>query len=117
MKGKKQKRRVKIGTIILCLVLCCFITLLLCLKDIYISLKSGASEVEILSTIENYGYTLNENDSSYVELLFKELKKELEKEDINKENYAKIMSQLFVADFYSLKQAINKNDVGGVQFV
>lgn len=104
--------------VILVLVLCCFVILLLCLNDIYQSLKSGNSkQVEILSTIESYGYTLNENDSAYVKQLFKELKKELSKETIDEENYASLLSQLFVADFYSLKQAINKNDIGGTQFV
>lgn len=118
MKKGNPKRRIKTWPIILILVLCCFIILLFCLKDLYQSLKAGnVFQVEILSTIENYGYTLNENDSDYVQKLFKDLKKELEKENIDEEVYAQLMSQLFVADFYSLKQAINKNDIGGVQFV
>ncbi len=118
MKKEPTKRRIKTWPIILILVLVCFIILLLCIKDIYQSLKSGsASQVEILSTIQNYGYTLNENDSKYVEQKFKELKKELESENPDEETYATLMSQIFVADFYSLKQAINKNDIGGVQFV
>ncbi len=117
-KEKVKKRRFKTWPIIIVLVLICFIILLLCLKDIYQSLKSGsASQVEILYTIENYGYTLNENDSEYVEKKFKELKKELEHETPDEEIYASLMSQIFVADFYSLKQAINKNDIGGTQFV
>lgn len=119
MKREKiRKRRIKTWPVIMVLVLCCFVVLLLCLKDVYYSLKSGgASEVEIISTIENYGYTLNENDSNYVKDLFKELKKELEKDTVDEKKYAEIMSQLFIADFYSLNQAINKNDIGGVQFV
>ncbi len=118
MKKEPTKRRIKTWPIILILVLVCFIILLLCIKDIYQSLKSGsASQVEILSTIQNYGYTLNENDSKYVEQKFKELKKELESENPDEETYATLMSQIFVADFYSLKQAINKNDIGRLQFV
>lgn len=113
-----KKRRIKTWPVILVLVLCCFITLLFCLNDIYQSLKSGNSgQVEILATIDEYGYTLNENDSPYVEKLFKELKKELSKENVNEEIYASLLSQLFVADFYSLQQAINKNDIGGTQFI
>ncbi len=119
MKSEKiRKRRIRIWPVISFLVLCCFLILVLCLKDIYKSLKSsGEAEVEILSTIETYGYTLNENDSPYVEELFKELKKELEKENVEEEKYASLLSQIFVADFYSLKHAINKNDIGGTQFV
>lgn len=115
---KKKKRIIRVWPIIIVLVLICFIVLLLCLKDVYQSLKSGsASQVEILSTIENYGYTLNENDPEYVEKKFKELKKELGKEEPDEKVYASLLSQIFVADFYSLKQAINKNDIGGTQFV
>jgi glutamate synthase domain-containing protein 2 len=36
---------------------------------------------------------------------------------MDEEEYAKIMSKMFIADFYSLDCAINKNDVGGTQFV
>lgn len=115
---KKKKRIIRVWPIIIVLVLICFIVLLLCLKDVYQSLKSGsASQVEVLSTIENYGYTLNENDSNYVEKKFKELKKELEGPNPDEKVYASLLSQIFVADFYSLKQAINKNDIGGTQFV
>ena len=114
----KSKKKIKTWPIIILLVIICFVILLFCLKDIYQSLKSDvASQVEILSTIEAYGYTLNENDSEYVEKKFKELKKELEKENPDEEIYASLLSQIFVADFYSLKQAINKNDIGGTQFV
>lgn len=113
-----KKRRIKTWPIIMVMIVVCFIILLFCLVDIYRSLKSGsAKEVKILDTIENYGYTLDENDSAYVKSLFKELRVELNKEKIDEETYASLVSQIFVADFYSLKQAINKNDVGGTQFV
>lgn len=112
-----KKRKIKTWPIIMALVLICFVVLLFCLKDIYQSLSASVKEVEILETIEEYGYSLNENDSTYVEELFKDLKKELSKKDIDEEAYASLISQIFVADFYSLKQAINKNDIGGIQFV
>ena len=113
-----KKRKIKTWPIIMVMIAVCFIILLFCLVDIYRSLKSGnPSQVKILDTIEEYGYTLDENDSDYVKSLFKELRKELSKETIDEELYASLMSQIFVADFYSLKQAINKNDVGGTQFV
>lgn len=113
-----KKRKIKTWPIIILLVLVCFVVLLFCLRDIYRSLKSkSAAAVEVLETIENYGYSLNENDSEYVETLFKDLKKELSKEQVDEETYASLLSQVFVADFYSLKQAVNKNDIGGTQFV
>ncbi len=113
-----KKRRIKPWPIIIILIVCCFIVLLFCLFDIYRSLKSGdASQVKILDKIENYNYTIDENDSAYVKSLFKQLRTELEQTEVDEKNYASLMSQMFVADFYSLNQAINKNDVGGTQFV
>lgn len=113
-----KKRKIKPWPVILTLIICCFIVLLFCLVDIYRSLKSGnISQVKVLETIENYDYKLDENDSAYVKSLFKDLKKILEEEQVDEQSYASLMSQIFVADFYSLKQAINKNDVGGTQFV
>lgn len=113
-----KKRKIKPWPVILTLIICCFIVLLFCLVDIYRSLKSGnISQVKVLETIENFDYKLDENDSAYVKSLFKDLKKVLEEEQVDEQSYASLMSQIFVADFYSLKQAINKNDVGGTQFV
>lgn len=111
---KKHKFRVVMTIIFIVL----FILLAFSLKDIISVLKNdGASQVEILDTIKDYDYTLNENDSAYFKKEFKKLKKELEKSKINEENYAKLVSKLFVIDFFSLNDAINKNDVGGKQFV
>ena len=87
-------------------------------KDIIAVLKNdGASKVEILDTIKKYEYTLDENDSAYFKKEFKKLKKELEKKNVNEEEYAKLVSKLFIIDFFSLNRVINKNDVGGKQFV
>ena len=68
-------------------------------------------------SIDKYNYTLNENDSPYFKELFKELKDTLENDKVVEEEYAKLISKLFITDFYSLKYAISKSDVGGVQFV
>ena len=38
-------------------------------------------------------------------------------EIVDEEKYATYISQMFLADFYTLNSALNKNDVGGVQFV
>ena len=89
-----------------------------CLKDIIGVLKNnGASEVEILEQIESYNYVLNENDPEYFKTVFKDLKEELSKDKIDEENYAKLISELFAIDFFSLNNALSKNDVGGIQFV
>jgi hypothetical protein len=114
----KKRRKIKTGPIIILFCLAIFGILIYCIYDITSSLKSkGTSEVKILNTIEEYGYTLNENDSAYVSEIFGKLKQELENEIVDEEKYATYVSQLFIADFYTLNSAINKNDIGGVQFV
>lgn len=114
-----KKRKIKKFKIVVTILFIILLFLLgWCLKDIIGVLKNnGASEVEILEKIEDYNYTLNENDSEYFKKVFNELKDELKKEKIDEENYAKLISELFVVDFFSLDKSLSKNDVGGVQFI
>lgn len=113
-----MKKKVKVNAVLTVLILALFVILIFCIKDIISSIKSSiATEVKILDSIEQYGYKLDENDSPYFEELFKELKEQLEKDSIDNEEVSKLISKLFITDFYSLKYALNKNDVGGIQFV
>ena len=74
-------------------------------------------KVESVDKIEGYDYTLSSNATKYYKSLFKELKNVLEADDIDEAKYADLVAKLFVADFYNLDNKINKNDIGGVQFV
>lgn len=114
----KKKRKIKLIPIIVLLVIICVMLFGLCLKDLYDVLKKKSiQEIKVLETIEKYDYKLNENETDYTKKLFKSLKEEIEKEDMNEKEYASIMSQVFLSDFYSLKATVNKNDVGGTQFI
>lgn len=114
--GKKKKVRFK--TIMIFIFILLILGLSFCIKDIIDVLKNnGASEIEVLSEIKNYGYTLNENDSEYFKEKFMLLKTELENKKIDEEKYASLISELFAIDFYSLNFSLNKNDVGGIQFI
>lgn len=110
-----MKRRIKVWPVIL---LAVFIVLIICLFNIFGSLKSKKKiSTKVIDKIEKYNYELNANESNYYKNLFKDLKKELAKEKINEEKYASILSQIFITDFFSLSSSINKNDVGGKNFV
>lgn len=113
----KKKKRINFKTIIIVVLVILVICLGFCVKDIISVLNTGTKQVEVLSNIEEYNYTLNENDSEYFKEKFMLLKDELKKDEINEENYASLISELFVIDFFSLDSSINKNDVGGVQFI
>ena len=115
---KQKKRRIKVNLILSLIVVVLVGIMIYCVFDIFGSIKTKPqNSVEILDKIEGYDYELNENDSAYFESLFADLKKTLEAEEIDEEKYASLVSQLFITDFYSLEYAINKNDVGGIQFI
>jgi len=114
----KKRRKLKTWPIISVFCIIIFFILIFCIADVLNSLKNkDAKEIKILNEISNYNYTLNENDSAYVSSIFEKLKDELKNEIVDEEKYATFISQMFIADFYTLNSAINKNDVGGVQFV
>lgn len=73
-------------------------------------------EVDTIQTKE-FDYKLYDNKSDLYQELFSKLKEELLKEEVNDEEYAKIIGQLFVADFYSLSDKATSSDVGGLDFV
>lgn len=71
----------------------------------------------IVSKIENYNYTLDDRDTKYMSDEFTNLKKVLETEEIDYQEYAKSLAKLFVIDFYTLNNKINKYDVGGLEYI
>lgn len=79
--------------------------------------KNNMNGVEVLDTMNNIGYHLTENHTKYYKELYYELKKMIDKDKYDDEEYAKLISKMFVADFYDLNSKLNKTDVGGVQFI
>ena len=79
--------------------------------------KEKPIKVESIDEIEGYDYTLSSNATKYYKSLFKELKEVLEADEVDEAKYADLVTKLFVCDFYNLDNKINKNDIGGVQFV
>lgn len=109
-------KKIKLKYVFIVVLIVLFVFLIYSIKNIYDSLNNN-NQVKTLMTIDKYDYTLNENDSPYFKELFKELKTTLESDEVDDEKYASLVSKLFVTDFYSLKYAISKSDVGGIQFV
>lgn len=72
---------------------------------------------KVVDQIEKFDYTVSETDTKLFKDTFKELKEELNKKEVNNETYAKLISKLFVIDFYTLSNKSSVNDVGAVQFV
>ena len=73
--------------------------------------------VEKIDQMENYDYYLDETATDYYKELYNELKTILNSEEVNDEEYAKIISKLFITDLFTLDNKITSSDIGGLQFV
>ena len=111
MKKRNKSRKVfKIFIVLFLIILIIFL--------LYNYLKENKKdEVKIIKKIENYGYNLNDNETKLYNTYFKELNEILSKENINYEDYAKVISKLFIIDFYTLNNKLSKNDIGGIDFI
>jgi hypothetical protein len=114
--AKKTKRHVKKSVKILIVALLVLIGGLIVFKVIKPNTKT-IKKIAVSDKIEGYGYTLNENATSYQKKLFKNLKTLLEGNDVDDEEYAKLVAKSFIADFYTLDNKLTSNDIGGVQYV
>lgn len=115
----KKKTKLKYNNIILlALIILLIVFLVIIINVAKKEFKTNkVAEVKIVDTIDEYGYHLTENNTEYFKKLFKNLQDVLNKDSVDDEMYAKVVSQLFIADFFDLDSKSNKNDVGGVQFV
>ena len=113
-KRKISKKKVSIFVIIVILIIAAitFFIFLDSKKD-----DTETIKVEDVDTIEGYDYTLKSNSTKYFKDLFKQLKECLEADEIDEDEYAELVSKMFIADFFNLDNKISKNDVSGVQFV
>lgn len=74
-------------------------------------------ENKVVSKIPKYGYNLKSNKSAAYKKLFQELKEVLSEDKVDEEKYAKVITKMFIVDFYSLGDHNSKTDVGGVDFI
>jgi len=79
--------------------------------------QEEVEEVKKIDQMSNYDYYLEETSTEYYKKLYNELKEILNQEEVNKEEYAKKISQLFVTDLFTLDNKITSNDIGGLQFI
>lgn len=71
----------------------------------------------VISNITDYGYTLDDRDTDYMKETFKELETILEESEVDDHEYASVLAKLFVIDFYTLNNKINKYDVGSLEYI
>lgn len=115
MKKKKRKVKKKIFFVIILIVLICGCGLFAIKK--FSKKSTPTQQVEVVDTIDNFDYVLNDNETKYYNELFNSLKELLSTDNYEEEEYAKIIGKLFLTDFYDLESKVMKSDVGGTQFV
>lgn len=114
---KKRKRKLKLKKIFLLVLIIGLLTYI----GIFIIKNKKKNEpakvVEVIDTIDDFGYELNENETKYYKGLFDKLKDILKEENYDEQEYATIIAQLFLIDFYDLDSKVMNSDIGGTQFV
>lgn len=95
-----------------------FLLLIIIIASLVIYQKFFKEEkIKVVSEIDDYSYYLESNETKIYKKYYNELKKELSSNRIDEENYAKLISKLFLIDFYTLSNKITNQDVGGLQFI
>lgn len=112
-----KKRKYKVKKIIVTLIL--VILIIFGLYFLISSFKKENKNIDsnVISEIKDYGYVLDDNKSKLYNSLFKSLEDTLNSENVDEEDYAVLISKLFIADFYNLDNKITNSDIGGVQFI
>ncbi len=114
-----MRKKYKIGLVIIVILL--LLAILLGLSKLFVSNNEEDNRIKNVTSVEvdikEYGYTLDNRDSRYMRDEFQNLKEILEKEEIDYEEYAQVLAKLFVIDFYTLNNKINKYDVGSLEYV
>lgn len=113
-----MRKRYKIGLIIISVLLVGVIGIGV-LKIFHSDEKKGEEPnvSSIISNINDYGYTLDDRDTDYMKELFKELETILNESEVDYQAYAETLAKLFVIDFYTLDNKINKYDVGSLEYI
>lgn len=108
MKKKKKKSYLKFFLLLFAISLIGFFSYQIFLKK---------DAIQVVSEIDDYSYFLESNETKIYKKYYKDLEKELDDKKIDEENYAKLITKLFLIDFYTLSNKITNQDIGGVQFL
>lgn len=114
-----MRKRYKIGLIVISVLLVIVISLGV-LKIFFNKdeeLKKEANVSNVISNITDYGYTLDDRDTDYMKDTFHELEDILSASEVDYHLYADTLAKLFVIDFYTLDNKINKYDVGSLEYI
>lgn len=84
---------------------------------VYLDFFRDSSVKKEIDSIEYYGYSLEKRDTKIYETYYKELNKTLSEKEINYNDYAKLLSKLFLIDLFNLDNKLGSTDIGGLEFL
>ena len=115
MKNKKKNKLVLL--ILSTLIILIIVVIILSVATKKDNKEPDVKEVKKVDIIDNYGYYLEEDATDYYKSLYKELKDITNKDEVDYEEYAKIVAKLFVTDVFTLDNKVTSSDIGGLQFI
>ena len=114
-KRRKLKKKVIVLLVLIVILICLVIGLVIYMK--HNEKQDNPTDKKVVDKIPEYGYVLESNKSKLYQDLFKKLVDVLKEKEVDEEEYARLISQMAVADFYNLDNKTSKNDIGGTQFI
>lgn len=84
---------------------------------IYFDFFNDNTTKKEIDSIDFYGYKLTNGDTDLYKNTFKSLNEVLSAKTIDYKEYAKLISELFVIDLYSLDNKVASTDIGGTEFL
>lgn len=115
----KMKKKYKILLTLLAIIIVILIGL--CIHKLLLNKPKEEKNITNVATvtnkIEGYNYTLDDRDTELFETIFQDLKKNLEGNKMDEEQYAKNLAELFVIDLYTLNNKVSKYDIGGLEYM
>jgi hypothetical protein len=110
---KKRKKKNNSGKIIILI----GIVLIIVVLVVFFQNRKELNVVSVVEEIEEYNYYLSSNSTRLYKKYYKELEEELKDNKFDEEKYAKLVSELFIIDYYTLDNKVTNKDIGGVQFL
>lgn len=110
-----MKKKYKVILIIIIILIVLLVASLVAVK--LLSKSDNKDAVKVVDSIDEFGYTLDDRDTELMKNTYNELKNVLSADEINYEEYAKKLAELFVIDLFTMDNKVNRYDVGSTEYV
>lgn len=110
-----MNKKTKILLIIILVLILAFLSLFIGYKLYDNNTDKNAYKQE--DSIKEYGYTLDDRDTKLMKDTFKKLKSTLKSDNIDYKEYAKLLSELYVIDIFTIDNKINKYDTPSLEYI